>query len=497
MAFPRALGERRRTEMSRGLKLFFAWAFSLLSLAGAAHAASSVYELSISADQSSIEIIDVPGTNIAVEAFRIKDGQVTREGDGAADVRLWREDTTLAMQFSARGRAGMIFQIHVPPQMPLILKTSHGSITVTNHDGPVQAKSSVGKIQLGRIRGDVEARSSNGDVWLERGESAVRVKTSGGRMTIGEILGPAVLESSGGSIELGQAHGELIAKAGGGSIHVRRAHDSVRAQAHGGSVAVNFTQQPKNECVLRTSGGSVVVGLAPPLNLRIAVRGEGEVMTDLPIEWKDTHEHYQRGLLNKNEGTLTARAEGGKVTLLSFSAPAAPVGPLFQIQPLVVGAAGEPNPQILLPPATAQPHRILRPVANDAPRIERDEKVWQHADWTPVVLLPTGLRLRDGRWIDAEITALSDFQVGYRKADGTVEKAKLNQVAAIVLHPMPDTFKEKLAGSRPGVVLRSGDFFEGEFSRLELHQAALSSVLFGLKKFNLKTEVSALIIGSP
>lgn len=483
--------------MSRRLKKVCVCVFTCLGLIGAARAAGPVYELSISADQCSIEVIDLPGTNIAVEAFRIKDGQMTREPGVAADVRLWREDTTLAMQFSARGRAGMVFQIHVPPELPLNLRTSQGSITVTNHDGPVQAKSSVGKIQLGRIRGDVEARSSNGDVWLERGGAAVRVKTSGGRMTVGEILGPAVLESSGGSIDLGQAHGELIAKAGGGSIQVRRAYDSVRAQAHGGSVTVNFVQQPKNECVLRATGGPVVLGLAPPLNLRIAVRAEGEVMTDLPIEWKDTHERHQRGLLNKNDGTLTVRAEGGKVTLLAFNAADAPVAPWFQVRPMVAGAAGESSPCILEPPATARPHRILRPAANDAPRIERDEKVWEHADWTPVVLLPTGLRLRDGRWMDAQITALNDFQVGYRQADGTEASAKLNQVAAVVLHPMPDTFKEKLAGSRPGVILRSGDFFEGEFSRLELHQATLSSVLFGLKKFNLKTEVSALIVGSP
>ena len=361
----------------------------------------------------------------------------------------------------------------------------------------MKAKSSVGKIQLGRIRGEVDAQSSNGDVWLERGESAVRVKTSGGRMLIGELHGPAVLESSGGSIYLGQAHGELIAKAGGGSINVLRARDSVRAQANGGSITINFIAPPKNECVLRTSGGSVVLGLVPQLNLRLAARGEGEVMTDLPIDWKDTHERYERGLLNTNGGTLTVRAEGGKVTLLAFSEKAAPVEAMFKMQPRprLVGDSSPMN--LVLPPSAPAARRENKAVAKEIPRIERDEKAWQHAEWKPVILLPTGVRLRDGRWIDAEITALSDFQVGYRKPDGSAESARLNQVAAIVLHPVPDTFKAKLEGTRQGVVLRKGDFFEGEFSRLDLNQAAVSSVLFGVKKFNLKTEVGALVIGSP
>jgi len=479
------------------MKYPLVWAIIAFGMVCATRAAGLVEELFISVDQGSIEIINAPGTNIAVEAFRVKDGKAMREPLAATDAKLRREKGTLVLKLSARGRSGLIFHVHVPPQTPLDLKSSHGSITVTNHVGSVKAKSSVGKIQLGRIRGEVDAQSSNGDVWLERGESAVRVKTSGGRMMIGEIHGPAVLESSGGSIYLGQAHRELIAKAGGGSINVLRARDSVRAQANGGSVAVNFTQQPKHECVLRTSGGSVVLGLAPQLNLRLAARGDGEVITDLPIDWKDTHDRYERGLLNTNGGTITARAEGGKVALLAFREKTAPVETMFKMQPLA-GLVGDSSPMnLVLPPAAPAARLENRPASKDVPRIERDEKAWQHAEWKPVILLPTGVRLRDGRWIDAEITALSDFQVGYRKADGTGGSAKLNQVTAIVLHPVPDTFKEKLEGSRQGVVLRKGDFFEGEFSRLDMHQAAVSSVLFGMKKFNLQTEVSALVIGSP
>ncbi len=483
--------------MSRRMKCTLVGAIIAIGISCATQAARPVEELSISVDQGSIEIIDAPGTNIAVEAFRVKDGKARRENLAATDAKLRRENGGLVLKLSARGRSGLVFHVHVPPQTPLDLKSSHGSITVTNHDGPVKAKSSVGKIQLGRIRGEVDAQSSNGDVWLERGESAVRVKTSGGRMMIGEIHGPAVLESSGGSIYLGQAHRELIAKAGGGSINVLRARDSVRAQANGGSVAVNFTQQPKHECVLRTSGGSVVLGLAPQLNLRLAARGDGDVITDLPIDWKDTHDRYERGLLNTNGGTITARAEGGKVALLAFSQKAMPLEAMFKLQP-PTGLVGDSSPMNLVqPPPAPSARRDNKAGAQEIPRIERDEKAWQHAEWKPVILLPTGVRLRDGRWIDAEITALNDFQVGYRKPDGTGESAKLNQVAAIVLHPVPDTFKEKLEGSRQGVVLRKGDFFEGEFSRLDMNQATVSSVLFGMKKFNLKTEVSALVMGSP
>jgi hypothetical protein len=480
--------------MSRRMKCTWVWACIVLGILSAMQAAGPVEELSVSVDQGSLEIIATPGTNLAVAAFRVKDGKATREMLAASDAKLRRENGVLVLKLSSRGRSGLVFQVHVPPKTPLDLKASHGGITVTNHDGSVKAKSSVGKIQLGRIRGEVEAQTSNGDLWLESGESSVRIKTSGGKMEIGEIRGPAVLESSGGSIQLVQAHGELIAKAGGGSINVLRARDSVRAQASGGSISVNFMAQPRNECVIKSSGGPVLLGLWPQLNLRLAARGEGEVTTDLPIEWKDVHERYERGLLNTNGGTITARAEGNKVNILAFSERAAPVKAMFKVKSLI-GLVGDSLPMnLVLPPPMPFARRESKMAAKDVPRIERDEKIWQHAEWKPVILLPTGVRLRDGRWIDAEITALSDFQVGYRKPDGVVESAKLNQVTAIVLHPVPDTFKDRLEGSREGVVLRKGDFFEGEFSRLDMTEATLSSVLFGLKRFNLKTEVGALVM---
>jgi hypothetical protein len=481
--------------MSRGLILFFTRYWLVCGLVATVHAAEApvAEELAVSLDHGALEVINVPGTNVTVEVFRLVEGWATRMEGTAADAKLRYEDGVLVLKLSSRGRSGMLFQVGVPPSWALNLKNSNGAITVTNHAGALKAKSSVGKIQLGRIRGDIDAQSSNGDVWLERGDSAVRVKTSGGKMTLGDIRGLAVLEASGGSIQLQQARGELIAKAGGGSINVLRAHDTVRAQTSGGSIAINFTAQPKNECVLRTSGGSVVLGLAPQLNLRLAARGEGDVNTDLPIDWKDTHERYQRGLLNTNGGTITARAEGGQVTMLAFSEQAAPVENVFRIRALTAEAGAQSKPMVLVPPPALPVRRVAKVAARDVPRIERDERTWQDADWRPVVYIPKGLRLRDGQWIEAEVTALSDFSVKFRRAGGLEESAKLNQVAAILLQPVPDTRRERIEASQRGVLLRGGDFFEGEFSRLDMGQATLSSVLFGLKKFNLKTEVSALV----
>ena len=112
-------------------------------------------------------------------------------------------------------------------------------------------------------------------------------------------------------------------------------------------------------------------------------------------------------------------------------------------------------------------------------------------------VLKNRLNLRkqaDLQAFEAEITALNDFEVKFRKPDGVEQTAKLNLVAAILLQPVPETRKERLEANRRGVLLRAGDFLEGDFSRLDSGQVVLSSVLFGVKKFNLKTEVSALVL---
>ena len=69
---------------------------------------------------------------------------------------------------------------------------------------------------------------------------------------------------------------------------------------------------------------------------------------------------------------------------------------------------------------------------------------------------------------------------------------RTEQLAHLVLHP--DFRPEKLPANRTGVLLRRGDFFEGEFVKLADGELRVDSILFGPRTFNVATEVLAVAL---
>ena len=58
----------------------------------------------------------------------------------------------------------------------------------------------------------------------------------------------------------------------------------------------------------------------------------------------------------------------------------------------------------------------------------------------------------------------------------------------------PDRLKRELSSTRKGVLLKTGDFFEGELQSVEKEQVKISSVLFGPRSFP-RDRVLAVLIG--
>lgn len=62
---------------------------------------------------------------------------------------------------------------------------------------------------------------------------------------------------------------------------------------------------------------------------------------------------------------------------------------------------------------------------------------------------------------------------------------------------VPDRLAPRLRSGRPGALLAGGEFIEGEFRSLETDQAMLSTVLFGLRAFDVNCEVLAITLRPP
>jgi len=68
------------------------------------------------------------------------------------------------------------------------------------------------------------------------------------------------------------------------------------------------------------------------------------------------------------------------------------------------------------------------------------------------------------------------------------------RVSRILFQWVPFRWSDKVAAGRPGVLLTEGDFVEGEFRGVENARLTVSSVLFGMRSYDLHHDVIAVVL---
>jgi hypothetical protein len=67
-------------------------------------------------------------------------------------------------------------------------------------------------------------------------------------------------------------------------------------------------------------------------------------------------------------------------------------------------------------------------------------------------------------------------------------------VSRILFRWLTPRLAAKIQSGKPGALLTTGEFFEGEFRGIEHGKAQISSVLYGLRRFDVETEVVAAVL---
>ena len=208
------------------------------------------------------------------------------------------------------------FEISIPREFDIDLRTAGGSIRVGDLVGEARVKTSGGSLDLGEIDGPVWGRTSGGSIRVDGCTQAVDVHTSGGSITIGDVVGDLKAHTSGGSISLGEVGGDIEARTSGGSVRIAAAGGTVNATSSGGSVTAVLTGQPSGDCQLKTSGGAVHVTIAEHLSLDIsATCSGGRVNSDLQLTDVEQSKRSLRGALNGGGPDLVLHTSGGGVTI--------------------------------------------------------------------------------------------------------------------------------------------------------------------------------------
>jgi hypothetical protein len=112
--------------------------------------------------------------------------------------------------------------------------------------------------------------------------------------------------------------------------------------------------------------------------------------------------------------------------------------------------------------------------------------------------LKEGILLRNGTLLaGAQIAQADDGKIRFTKADRRDALLALGDVSRVLFRELPVEALAKIPPKRSGVLLKEGDFVEGEFKGIKDGRLLISSVLFGLAKFDMRDKAVALIVNDP
>lgn len=181
-----------------------------------------------------------------LKQFRVT-AQLVTDGVQITGTVPWRE---------FRGRLWASFEVSVPRQYNLEVKTLAGNVEIGDMDGEVQISTAGGNISAGEIRGPATLETQGGHIRVSRVSRDLRAETAGGHIYVGSIGGSAVLRSAGGHIFAGQIEGQAEVETGGGNIALGQTGGKVTAITAGGQIDFG---KVAGAITARTGGGGIRV----------------------------------------------------------------------------------------------------------------------------------------------------------------------------------------------------------------------------------------------
>ena len=309
-------------------------------------------KLTIDADFGAIDVQSAEDDNLSVRVRRAAQLKADRRAGEILknfDVQMTHEAVDVNIEAKFRGpikqwkktkkRLDVQFEIVVPRNYTLDLKTADEEISVVdivgdvnvhtagaglrlqNIIGRIDGKTSGGNIDLKAFEGDAALRTSGGTITLEAGTGDVKAKTSGGNIKVTEVMGAVNGETSGGNVTLRECKGGADVKTAGGSIEVEN-DGPVLAKTSGGSIRCQLQETVSSQNLLldlETTGGSINASLVPDIAATVDAKVlGGSVTTEFPVAAETTgvvKPDQLQGTINGGGPLLRLFSVGGNIIL--------------------------------------------------------------------------------------------------------------------------------------------------------------------------------------
>ena len=246
--------------------------------------ASETSNGSITVTGTENEICHIVAT-ITARSFSVEEAQVLAE---QTQIRLDRKPEGLQTvivrpEMKQNESVSVSFEIKVPRQTALELKTSNGKIQISQIDQAIGATTSNGKIEITSVAGDIAAHTSNGGISI--------------RQATAELLD---LHTSNGSIKCEDIYGNMTASTSNGSVNIQYAIDANSA----------------THIRITTSNGGI--DLVTPENYSATVdaaTSNGKIHAGIPITVQGKIGKQLNGVIGSGEGQLYLRTSNSSITI--------------------------------------------------------------------------------------------------------------------------------------------------------------------------------------
>jgi len=159
--------------------------------------------------------------------------------------------------------ADLEFNVKVPKQYDLDLKTMGGEIEVTNVSGELEGETMGGNISLSDLKGEAKFKTMGGNVELRDSDVDGKVSTMGGNITFDDVIGDVDGSTMGGNVRYnnrsrkGKDGKEVKISTMGGNIDVAEALSGAEVSTMGGNVDINKAAE---YIKASTMGGNIDIG---------------------------------------------------------------------------------------------------------------------------------------------------------------------------------------------------------------------------------------------
>lgn len=191
------------------------------------------------------------------------------------------------------------YEIKVPSDFDLDLKSSGGDLVAKNVEGKSHLKTSGGDIYTKDVKGELFCGTSGGDISLF------------------SFTGDAEVSTSGGDIEVDAEDGSILATTSGGDIFVKASDGEVKAKTSGGDISLNYFGTNYG-ITLSTSGGDIDAKLPSDLSAEVDIRTSGGDIVSNFSQNKMTKISKSKliGQYNNGGSPLICKTTGGDISIV-------------------------------------------------------------------------------------------------------------------------------------------------------------------------------------